>query len=110
MGCVKQAAAAEVVQDGDVVAVAYGCKLGDLGRVGEARHAEVAGVNGEQRAGVGGNGGFVVAGVCAVGRSDFHKGSAALPQHIGDSKAAADFHRLAARYDDFFAACYRGEA
>ena len=107
---VQQAAAAQVVQHGNAAPAADLDQLGDGGRVGEAHHAEVAGVDEQQRTGVVADGVLEIACVGAVGGAHLHKLGAALLQDVRNAEPAADLHRLAARNDDLLSGCDGGEA
>ena len=102
-GRVQQTAAAQVVQHRDAALASQGHELRQLGRRGEARDLEVAGVGRQDGAGAVGDGGFEVSHVGPVRRADLHELRAALPQHVRDAKAAADLDSLAPGYDDLFA-------
>ena len=62
--------------------------------MGEPGHSEVAGVHNQDGAGHVRDRGLVVADVGPVGGADLDQLAPALPEHVGDAKAAAYLHGL----------------
>ena len=78
--------------------------------MGKTHYLKIAGVHGQDGAGVFGNRVLVVSDIGLVGRPHLNKGRATLPQHIGDTKSSPDLHRLSPRHDHFLAARNGGQA
>ena len=76
---------------------------------GEADLLEIGRMHAQQERRFGADGVSKVAQMRAVGGPHLHQFGAALAQHVGDAKAAADLDELAARDDDLTAAGERSQ-
>ena len=104
---IEQAAAPQIVQNGDAMPRADFDQLAQCRRVREPNHAEVGCVDGQNRARIRADCVLEIPRVSAVRRPDFHEARAALRENVGDAESAADFHRFAARHDNLFARRHR---
>src|SRR5450759_4621697 len=102
-----QGAAAEVVDEHGVVLVGHAGELLERGLRSEPHDAVVAGVHAQDGARALWPGLLEVLEVGAVGGADFDQLGPALTQDVGDAKAVADLHELAAG-DEHLAATARG--
>jgi hypothetical protein len=103
-GRIQEAAAAEVIQDQQIMPAGDGYQFRETYLAGKAQQAEITGMHTHQGDRTLTDGLLKITGVGAVGRAHLNEPGAALAHDIRDAKAAADFHRLAAGNDDLFAA------
>ena len=97
----RQRAAAEVINELQAAFARQRRQRGEVGFGGEAGHAEIAGMDFQNRAGRGRDRRRIVAQAGLVGGPDLDQARAALLDHLRNAKAAADFDQFAARNHHF---------
>src|SRR2546430_10394482 len=109
-GRVEKGAAAEIVDERNVVLAREGRELAPLRMRDETRDLEVARVHPENRAGPLADRGRVIARVRTIRRAHLDELRSRAPKHIRNAEAAADLDQLTARHDDLLARGKRGES